>query len=208
MMRQVFDKERAQEEREYGRGMRPRIESRTSGTARLKVRRAAREHLSNFSKLVAPIARSTSHQGDREHSQDGAQGVDEGLQRYSHEGQGEGQNEAHAHLRGGGNPHEAGGIAGRFVPAQKRGGDWRQVTLAHAGYDEPLGHLDLLALDEALARLASVDDRQAQVVEMRFFGGLTVDATAEVLGVSPRTVELDWRMAKAWLSRALSDGAP
>jgi RNA polymerase sigma-70 factor, ECF subfamily len=63
----------------------------------------------------------------------------------------------------------------------------------------------LVAVDDALNQLAKVDDRKSQVVVMRFFGGLSVEETAEVLKVSPETVARDWRLAKAWLMRALSD---
>ena len=63
--------------------------------------------------------------------------------------------------------------------------------------------MDLLSLDEALARLGEADERQAQVVELRVFGGLTNEETAQILGVSPRTAAGDWRMAKAWLKRCL-----
>ena len=63
---------------------------------------------------------------------------------------------------------------------------------------------DLLALDDALTRLGTLDLRKSQVVELRFFGGLTVDETAEVLKVSPDTVLRDWRLAKDWLVRELS----
>lgn len=85
----------------------------------------------------------------------------------------------------------------------KRGG--RVVAL---GLDEALGvpegqEPDLVALDEALAVLAGFAPRQGRIVEMRFFGGLTVDETAAVLGVSPGTVKLDWSLAKAWLFREL-----
>jgi RNA polymerase sigma factor (TIGR02999 family) len=90
--------------------------------------------------------------------------------------------------------------------ADKRGGDWQRISFAGApGPDDGLGQLDVLALDEALKSLAKVDPRQSRVVELRFFSGLSVDEVAEVLAVSPRTVELDWKMAKAWLSRALSE---
>ncbi|BCS32017.2 DNA-directed RNA polymerase sigma-70 factor [Luteitalea sp. TBR-22] len=68
----------------------------------------------------------------------------------------------------------------------------------------PAGDVDLVALDEALARLASVDERQARIVELRFFGGLTVEETAVLMGSSPRTVKRDWHMARAWLRRELA----
>jgi RNA polymerase sigma factor (TIGR02999 family) len=64
---------------------------------------------------------------------------------------------------------------------------------------------DLLAIDEALDRLAAEDSRKAQVVELRFFGGLSVEETAEALGVSPRTVHSDWAFARAWLYRVLTN---
>ena len=64
--------------------------------------------------------------------------------------------------------------------------------------------VDALALDEALTRLASLDGQQARIVEMRFFGGLTVEETANVLNISPRTVKRDWSMARAWLRRESS----
>ena len=67
---------------------------------------------------------------------------------------------------------------------------------------------DLVAVDDALNRLAKVDERKSQVVEMRFFGGLSVEETAEVLKVSPETVMRDWRLAKAWLLRELSGEKP
>ena len=60
---------------------------------------------------------------------------------------------------------------------------------------------DLVSLDEALERLARFDSRQSRVVELRFFGGLTVDETAEVLGISSKTVKRDWTVARAWLHR-------
>jgi RNA polymerase sigma factor (sigma-70 family) len=63
----------------------------------------------------------------------------------------------------------------------------------------------LVAVDDALNQLAKVDDRKSQVVVMRFFGGLSVEETAEVLKVSPDTVARDWRLAKAWLMRELSE---
>ena len=66
---------------------------------------------------------------------------------------------------------------------------------------------DLLALDEALIELASIDPRKSKIVELRYFGGMTVDETAQVLGVSAVTVMRDWRNAKAWLLRAMSAGS-
>jgi RNA polymerase sigma factor (TIGR02999 family) len=87
--------------------------------------------------------------------------------------------------------------------AAKRGGDWQRVTIDQAASPSSLGEIDVLALDEAMTTLASIDPRQARVVELRFFGGLSVEEAAEALKVSTRTVELDWRMAKAWLSKAL-----
>ena len=88
--------------------------------------------------------------------------------------------------------------------AAKRGGAWRRVTLEEAV--ETLAHeqLDLIDVDEALTRLAQVDPREARVVELRFFGGLSNVEVAEVLRVSVRTVEDDWRMARAWLRRELT----
>ena len=86
---------------------------------------------------------------------------------------------------------------------QKRGGGAGRVSLEEAlvaSRDSPAG---LLALDEALKSLASIDPRKSQVVELRFFGGLSVKDTAEVLQVSAETVKLDWRFAKAWLHREL-----
>lgn len=64
--------------------------------------------------------------------------------------------------------------------------------------------VDALALDEVLTRLTDLDPQQARIVELRFFGGLTVEETAEVLGISPRTVKRDWSMARAWLRREMS----
>ena len=66
---------------------------------------------------------------------------------------------------------------------------------------------EILAVDEVLGRLAELDPRQARVVELRYFGGLTVDETAEVMGIAARTVKLDWAMAKGWMKSQLSAGA-
>jgi RNA polymerase sigma factor (TIGR02999 family) len=89
----------------------------------------------------------------------------------------------------------------------KRGGGALQVSLGEA---EPVAvdrAEDLVALDEALGALTAVDPRKARVVELRFFGGLSVEETAEVLAVSAETVMRDWRLAKVWLLRELG-GAP
>jgi RNA polymerase sigma-70 factor (ECF subfamily) len=78
------------------------------------------------------------------------------------------------------------------------------VKLDDALAISPEPSTDLVAVDDALNQLAKVDDRKSQVVVMRFFGGLSVEETAEVLKVSPGTVARDWRLAKAWLMRELS----
>jgi DNA-directed RNA polymerase specialized sigma subunit len=64
---------------------------------------------------------------------------------------------------------------------------------------------ELIALDDALIRLASIDQRKSQIVELRFFGGLTVEETAEVLNLAPITIMREWRAVKAWLGREISD---
>jgi RNA polymerase sigma factor (TIGR02999 family) len=88
---------------------------------------------------------------------------------------------------------------------QKRGGGAIQVSLVHAEAISSEKGEDLVALDEALQALAAIDERKAKVVEMRFFGGLSVEETAEVLKVSPDTVMRDWRLAKVWLLKELSN---
>ena len=87
--------------------------------------------------------------------------------------------------------------------AAKRGGDRVQVTLEDALVADPGASVDLLALDDALSALAAFDARQARIVELRFFGGLTVEETAGTIGVSPATVKRDWTLARAWLKREL-----
>jgi RNA polymerase sigma factor (TIGR02999 family) len=88
----------------------------------------------------------------------------------------------------------------------KRGGALCRVTISEA--DTPVTNRDpeLLDLDDAMHRLAALDERQGKVVELRFFGGMTVEEIAHVLGVSKTTVETEWRMARAWLRRELSRG--
>ena len=87
---------------------------------------------------------------------------------------------------------------------QKRGGGALQVSLSEAAAFAGGPETDLVALDEALTALAKVDLRKAQMVEMRFFGGLSIAEVAEVLKVSEETVNRDWRLAKVWLLRELS----
>src|SRR5687768_15714711 len=85
----------------------------------------------------------------------------------------------------------------------KRGGGVQRVTLDEGLVASPAAALDVVALDRALEALAAVDPRKSRVVELRFFGGLSVEETAEVLHVSPDTVKRDWRLAKLWLLREL-----
>ena len=86
----------------------------------------------------------------------------------------------------------------------KRGGDVQQVSLDGVLLASPERGADMVALDEALVRLAALNPRQSQVVELRYFGGLTEEEVGEVIKISPRTVRSDWRLAKAWLYRELS----
>jgi RNA polymerase sigma factor (TIGR02999 family) len=86
---------------------------------------------------------------------------------------------------------------------QKRGGGAQQVTLDAALVVGTERGKDLVALDDALQALAQIYPRAGQVVELRFFGGLSLDQTAEVLKVSPATAQRDWKLAKVWLLREL-----
>ncbi len=88
--------------------------------------------------------------------------------------------------------------------AGKRGGGARQVSLDEGMAVSPERDSELVGLDESLTALAGVDPRKARVVELRFFGGLTVEETASVLEVSPQTVLRDWSLAKSWLAREMS----
>jgi RNA polymerase sigma factor (TIGR02999 family) len=90
----------------------------------------------------------------------------------------------------------------------KRGAGVRPVSLENAPDLFQTRDPDLVALDDALKALAAIDRRKSQVVELRFFGGLTADETAEVLKVSPETVMRDWKLAKVWLHRELSRELP
>ncbi|MFN0124450.1 MAG: sigma-70 family RNA polymerase sigma factor [Blastocatellia bacterium] len=94
----------------------------------------------------------------------------------------------------------------------KRGGEWRRISLtagveaipAQAPEQGPELAIDLLALDEALQRLAAVDARKSQIVELRYFAGLTIEETAEVMKLSTPTIEREWRAARSWLQIQLS----
>jgi RNA polymerase sigma-70 factor (ECF subfamily) len=91
---------------------------------------------------------------------------------------------------------------------QKRGGRFPHIELEEAATVSAVVGSEILAVDEALKQLAAVDARKSEVVELRFFGGLTVEETATALGVSEETVMRDWKLAKAWLLRELSREAP
>lgn len=91
--------------------------------------------------------------------------------------------------------------------AQKRGKGQRRVTLHEDLLDTGEREVDTLQLHEALEQLAALDARLAQIVELRFFGGLGIDEIAAVLGVADRTVDRDWAVARAWLLRSLEGGS-
>jgi RNA polymerase sigma factor (TIGR02999 family) len=98
--------------------------------------------------------------------------------------------------------------AARSKAAQKRGGGAERAVASEIDVDHLPAHgsdraAELCALDDALDALARMDPRRAQVIELRFFGGLSVDETASVLDVSPQTVMRDWKLARAWLTREL-----
>jgi RNA polymerase sigma factor (TIGR02999 family) len=88
--------------------------------------------------------------------------------------------------------------------AKKRGGAAEQITLVEEVAAAPERDVNLLALDDALTRLESLDSDKSRMVELRFFSGLSVEETAEVMGVSPRTIDRQWQTAKAWLHREIS----
>jgi RNA polymerase sigma factor (TIGR02999 family) len=91
---------------------------------------------------------------------------------------------------------------------RKRGGGAQRVTLDEGLVASPEPSWDVVALDRALEALAAADARKARVIELRYFGGLSVEETAEVLDVSPDTVKRDWRLAKLWLLRELAGEGP
>lgn len=89
----------------------------------------------------------------------------------------------------------------------KRGGGAPHVPLDEAANAAAAGSAELVALDEALSGLEKVDPQKAKVVALRYFAGLSIEETAEVLGISPTTVRREWRRAKAWLYRAVAEGS-
>jgi RNA polymerase sigma-70 factor, ECF subfamily len=89
----------------------------------------------------------------------------------------------------------------------KRGGDRERVRLDEDVAVQGERDLDLIVLDDSLEKLARLHPRQAQIIELRFFGGLSLKEVAQTLGVSPRTVDGDWHMARAWLRRELEEGS-
>lgn len=86
----------------------------------------------------------------------------------------------------------------------KRGGGARKVPLDEAAAINDQRAEDLLALDEALNTLAAIDPRKSQIIELRFFGGLSIEETAEAMKISPITITREWRSAKAWLRRQMN----
>ena len=129
-------------------------------------------------------------------------------------------NEAYVRLAGGdakweNRPHFFGAAAramrhvlvehARKKGAQKRGGDAKRVTFGDLAIETDDPDVDLLALDEALTALGEVDERLSQVVHLRYFTGLSIDETAQLLSVSPATVKRDWTYARAWLYSHMAD---
>jgi RNA polymerase sigma-70 factor, ECF subfamily len=86
----------------------------------------------------------------------------------------------------------------------RKGGQLFRVTLSEGVAADPGPNVDLIALDEALNRLAAIDPRQAAIVELRYIGGLSIEETADALKISPKTVKRDWTVARAWLHREIS----
>jgi RNA polymerase sigma-70 factor (ECF subfamily) len=95
----------------------------------------------------------------------------------------------------------------RAYRSDKRGGGVCNLTLDVADQDSPQIDIDIVALDDALKTLSAMDPQQGKVVELKFFGGLSIEDTAEVLGVSSSTVKRDWVTARAWLHRELDRSA-
>lgn len=97
----------------------------------------------------------------------------------------------------------------RHAGRSKRGGDVRKVSLHDMAVDPPapVSDIDVLALDRALTALEAIDRDQGRLVELRYFGGMTIEETADAMGMSPATVKREWAVAKAWLFRELSGRA-
>jgi len=96
----------------------------------------------------------------------------------------------------------------RAARASKRGGSAETITLEEAGDLPQAAGVDVLRLDDSLRELARLDERQSRIVELRFFTGLSIDETADVMGISPATVSREWTSARAWLHRELSRTLP
>lgn len=92
--------------------------------------------------------------------------------------------------------------------AMKRGGQQEKLSLDEAPDLSLEPNTKLLALDEALNKLAEIDPEQSRIVELRYFGGLTIEETAEVMNASPATIKREWAMARAWLHQALTNNGP
>jgi RNA polymerase sigma factor (TIGR02999 family) len=90
---------------------------------------------------------------------------------------------------------------------EKRGGDTRKVSLDEAALLADGKAANMVALDDALKSLAEFDSRKCQIVELKYFGGLNIDETAEVIGVSPATVKREWNTAKIWLHREIASAS-
>jgi RNA polymerase sigma-70 factor, ECF subfamily len=92
---------------------------------------------------------------------------------------------------------------GRASHAEKRGGHHTHIPIEQVDPGREALSVDIFALDQALTKLATVDARQAKIVELRYFGGLTVEEVAEVMDISPATIKREWQMARAWIHREL-----
>lgn len=90
--------------------------------------------------------------------------------------------------------------------ADKRGGGGEKLSLAEVASISPEPDTNLLELDEALNELAEIDAQQSRIIELRYFGGLTIEETAEVMKLSPATIKREWAMARAWLHQSLTQG--
>jgi RNA polymerase sigma factor (TIGR02999 family) len=94
----------------------------------------------------------------------------------------------------------------RSRKSHKRGGGAVEVSLDQAAFISNERAADFVALDDALTTLAAFDERKSRIIELRFFGGLSIEETAEVLKISPATVKREWSLAQAWLYRELKRG--